>query len=287
MNERWEAALTHKYDPFQQKSPYAMTIHDWTNMTCSGKEVLSGFTTKNGGFSLFPYQSLNTGLHVGDDASSVQMNRQVIADAAAVPLSDWVFADQTHEDRILKVTKEQRGRGSLHYDEALPGTDGLYTSETNMMLALCFADCVPLYFLAPQNGLIGTAHAGWKGTVKQIGAKMVDVWVSQEGAKVDQIQVVIGPSIGSCCYIVDDVVMDQVKQLPFSTEDVYSEISQGQYKIDLKTLNKNVLLHAGIKEENIHVSSMCTSCNDQLFFSHRRDQGKTGRMMSFVGFKEA
>ncbi|MEC1079193.1 peptidoglycan editing factor PgeF [Bacillus safensis] len=278
--------MTYKYDPFQQKSPYAMTIHDWTNMTCSGKEVLAGFTTKNGGFSLPPYQSLNTGLHVGDDASSVQMNRQVIADAAAVPLSDWVFADQTHEDRILKVTKEQRGRGSLHYHEALPGTDGLYTSETNMMLALCFADCVPLYFLAPQNGLIGTAHAGWKGTVKQIGAKMVDVWVSQEDAKADHIQVVIGPSIGSC-YIVDDAVMDQVKQLPFSTEDVYSEISPGQYKIDLKTLNKNVLLHAGIKEENIHVSSMCTSCNDQLFFSHRRDQGKTGRMMSFVGFKEA
>lgn len=113
-----------------------------------------------------------------------------------MPLSDWVFADQTHEDRILKVTKEQRGRGSLHYHEALPGTDGLYTSETNMMLALCFADCVPLYFLAPQNGLIGTAHAGWKGTVKQIGAKMVDVWVSQEDAKADHIQVVIGPSIG-------------------------------------------------------------------------------------------
>ncbi|MEK5133973.1 peptidoglycan editing factor PgeF [Bacillus sp. FSL W8-0645] len=279
--------MTHNYDPFQQKSPYAMMIHDWTNMTCSGKEVLAGFTTKNGGFSLSPYQSLNTGLHVGDDASSVQLNRQVIADAIAVPLSDWVFADQTHEDRIKKVTKEQRGRGSLHYHEALPGTDGLYTSEPNIMLALCFADCVPLYFLALQHGLIGTAHAGWKGTVKQIGAKMIDLWVNQEGAKTDQIQVVIGPSIGSCCYIVDDVVLNQVKQLPFLTEDVYSEISQGQYKLDLKTLNKNVLLHAGMKEENIHVSSMCTSCNDQLFFSHRRDQGKTGRMMSFVGFKEA
>lgn len=281
------AALTHNYDPFQQKSPYAMMIHDWTNMTCSGKEVLAGFTTKNGGFSLSPYQSLNTGLHVGDDASSVQLNRQVIADATAVPLSDWVFADQTHEDRIKKVTKEQRGKGSLHYHEALPGTDGLYTSERNIMLALCFADCVPLYFLAPQHGLIGTAHAGWKGTVKQIGAKMIELWVNQEGAKTDQIQVVIGPSIGSCCYIVDGVVLNQVKQLPFLTEDVYSEISQGQYKLDLKTLNKNVLLHAGMKEENIHVSSMCTSCNDQLFFSHRRDQGKTGRMMSFVGFKEA
>ncbi|MFB8734445.1 laccase domain-containing protein [Bacillus sp. SL00103] len=88
---------------------------------------------------------MNTGLHVGDDASSVQMNRQVTADATAVPLSDWVFADQTHEDRNKKVTKEQRGRGSLHYHEALPGTDGLYTSEPNIMLALCFADCVPLF----------------------------------------------------------------------------------------------------------------------------------------------
>ncbi|WP_353856558.1 peptidoglycan editing factor PgeF [Bacillus sp. Bos-x628] len=264
-----------------------MTIHDWTNMRCSGREVIAGFTTKNGGFSLSPYQSLNTGLHVGDDAASVQKNRQVIAEETAMPLSNWVFADQTHEDHIMKVTKEQKGKGSLHYHEALPRTDGLYTSEKNMMLALCFADCVPLYFLAPHEGLIGTAHAGWKGTVKQIGAKMVDVWSSQEGVLVDHIQVVIGPSIGICCYIVDDVVIDQVKELPFPAEDVYSEISVGQYKIDLKTLNKNVLLHAGIKEENIYVSSMCTSCSDQLFFSHRRDQGRTGRMMSFVGFKEA
>ena len=179
MNERWEAALTYKYDPFQQKSPYAMTIHDWTNMTCSGKEVLAGFTTKNGGFSLPPYQSLNTGLHVGDDASSVQRNRQVIADAAAVPLSDWVFADQTHEDRILKATKEQRGRGSLHYHEALPGTDGLYTSETNMMLALCFADCVPLYFLAPQNGLMERLMPAGK----EPSNKLVQRWLMYGSAK--------------------------------------------------------------------------------------------------------
>ena len=81
------------------------------------------------------------------------MNRQVIADATAVPFL-IVFADQTHEDRIMKVTKEQKGRGSLQYDEALSRTDGLYTSEPNIMLALCFADCVPLYFLAPQSGLI-------------------------------------------------------------------------------------------------------------------------------------
>ncbi|MFB8734446.1 laccase domain-containing protein [Bacillus sp. SL00103] len=126
-----------------------------------------------------------------------------------------------------------------------------------------------------------------KETVKQIGAKMVDLWVNQEGAKTDQIQVFIGPSIGNCCYIVDDVVLNQIETASLFYKGCVFEISQGQYKLDLKTLNKNVLLHAGMKEENIHVSSMCTSCNDQLFFSHRRDQGKTGRMMSFVGFKEA
>ncbi|MFS0654186.1 peptidoglycan editing factor PgeF [Bacillus sp. 179-C3.3 HS] len=280
--------MTHIYDPFQQKAPYAMAIHDWTNMTCSGRQkVLAGFTTKNGGCSLDSYQSLNTGLHVGDDASHVNRNRQVIAEESAVPLSEWVFADQTHEDHIIKVTKEHKGKGSRHYHDALPGTDGLYTSEPNIMLALCFADCVPLYFLAPQAGLIGTAHAGWKGTVKQIGAKMVDIWRSEEGVAIDQIQVVIGPSIGSCCYVVDDVVVDQVKKLPCPTEEVYSEISSGQYNMDLNTLNKNILLHAGVKEENIQVSSLCTSCHDDLFFSHRRDRGKTGRMMSFVGFKEA
>lgn len=96
---------------------------------------------------------------------------------------------------------------------------------------------------------------------------MVDLWVNQEGAKTDQIQVVIGPSIGSCCYIVDDVVMDQVKQLPFSTEDVYSKISQGQYKLDLKTLNKNVLLHAGMKKKT-YMSVRCAQAAVISFSSH-------------------
>ncbi|MGE6631315.1 peptidoglycan editing factor PgeF [Bacillus sp. NPDC077027] len=262
-----------------------MFIDDWANK--SDVEILAGFTTKNGGVSTSSYRSMNTGLHVGDDAASVQMNRQLMAKETALPLKQWVFADQTHEDHIIKVTKEHQGKGSLHYNEALPATDGLYTSEKNLMLALCFADCVPLYFLAPEDGLIGVAHAGWKGTVKRIGEKMVDMWSSQEGIAKDRIQAIIGPAIGSCCYIVDDYVMDQVKTLPFSTEGVYSTISLGQYKIDLKKLNKLILLHAGIKEENIRVSTMCTSCEDEFFFSHRRDQGKTGRMMSFVGFKEA
>lgn len=144
-----------------------------------------------------------------------------------------------------------------------------------------------MYFYDPVKSIIGAAHAGWKGTVKQIGRIMTERWVNEEGSRLTDIQAVIGPSISAGSYTVDDRVINEVRALPFTAESAICETEKGQYQLDLKEVNRLLLIHCGIPEENISVSGLCTERERELFFSHRRDKGKTGRMMSFIGMKEA
>jgi hypothetical protein len=134
--------------------------------------------------------------------------------------------------------------------------------------------------------MIGAAHAGWKGTVGQIAREMIKKW-EEEGIKAEKVFVAIGPSICEKCYIVDERVVNLVENI---LEDVdrkpYNLISEGQYSLNLRELNKQILVKAGVPKENIIVTDYCSSCNNHLFFSHRKSHGKAGRMLSFIGWKE-
>ncbi|MGN1386354.1 MAG: peptidoglycan editing factor PgeF [Bacillus sp. (in: firmicutes)] len=264
---------------FVKKTERYYSISDWE---ASNNLLVAGFTTKNGGCSEMPYSSLNMGYHVGDDERCVTKNRQLLAQDIEMPLTTWVGAEQTHRSNIIKITDTDKGRGAADYTSAFRDTDGFYTNEKNILLTLCYADCVPIYFYAPASGYIGMVHAGWKGTVAKIAAEMVTIWQA-EGISPEEIKVVIGPSICGSCYIVDDRIIDQVKQVCAQSMP-YREVSKGQYELDLKKLNESILQEAGVKD--IDVSNFCTSCAKEDFFSHRRDQGKTGRLMSFIGWKE-
>jgi YfiH family protein len=271
-------------EPFENSQIEIMFISEWQS---KNPNLVVGFTTKNGGFSSKPFNSFNLGLHVSDQKEFVHKNRTKLGDLIGFSASRFVCSEQVHDTRIIKVTNEDAGKGVFDYKTAIPQTDGIYTDEPNLLLTSCYADCVPLYFYAPHKNLIGVAHAGWKGTIKGIGEKMVKSWESQEHVSPKDIHVVIGPSIRDCCYIVDDVVINEVKNVLGNSETIpYKEVSPGQYRLDLSLLNKIILLNAGINEMHINCSSFCTSCEEELFFSHRRDRGKTGRMMSFIGYRE-
>ncbi|WP_456275572.1 peptidoglycan editing factor PgeF [Bacillus sp. AK128] len=271
-------------EPFQLVQNEFLTIPNWHK---EFPHLTVGFTTKNGGYSNKPFSTFNLGLHVNDLKESVLQNRQRLSEILQFPLTAWVCSEQVHDHHIKKVTKADIGKGIYAYEEGIPNTDGVYTNEPNLLITSVYADCVPLYFHAPEKGLIGLAHAGWKGTVKEIANRMIKCWVEDEGVAVEEIQVAIGPSIHQCCYIVDDRVIHEVKKTLTSGDPLpYKEISKGQYSLDLSNLNKLLLLKAGVLEDKIQLSLRCTSCEEQLFFSHRRDSGKTGRMMSFIGYKE-
>ncbi|MDQ1146787.1 YfiH family protein [Bacillus sp. SORGH_AS 510] len=270
-------------EPFVLHNESYLTIDSWMQQFPG---LTAGFTTKHGGESKGYFQTLNLGFHVGDDKKDVCGNREKVSEQLNFPLNYWVGAEQTHNIILKKVTKVDRGKGSNSYEDSFKGTDGFYTNEEGILLTLCFADCVPLFFIAPKKRMIGTAHAGWKGTVGQIAKEMVTAW-GREGIKPDQIFVAIGPSICEKCYIVDKRIIQLVENtLEGSGSLPYNVVSEGQYSLDLREVNRQVLMASGVPDENILLTRFCSSCNHEEFFSHRRDQGKTGRMLSFIGWKE-
>lgn len=272
-------------EPFQEKHDMFLTIENWQRQFPG---LLAGFSTRREGHSLAPFKSNNLGLHVGDDENAVHANREKLAQALGVPLANWVFAQQIHGNHIQRITRCERGSGVRDYASGISATDGLFTKEKGIVLALAFADCVPLYFYSPRFQLVGVAHAGWRGTVRNIAGKMIASW-RKEGIPPEEVFVVIGPAICRSCYRVDARVIREVKKLPVAADLFYQEVDEKRYTIDLKNLNRALLQYAGIPAGNIQVSGLCTSCREHLFFSHRRDSGKmgnTGRMLAFIGIKE-
>jgi polyphenol oxidase len=269
-------------EPFKKRDEEYFYIQEWSKIN---PKLVAGFTTKQGGFSKIFNGSLNCGFHVGDQIEDVHKNRQHLSYKLSMSIDSWVGAEQTHGVNIAKITSNERGRGAEDYSSSVPDTDGFYTDTPNTLLTLCFADCVPLYFYSSKNNMVGIAHAGWKGTVNGIASEMIGKWVS-EGMNKKDILVAIGPSICGNCYIVDDRVIDSVKRwLKFTDDKPYQEITSGQYQLNLRKLNKIILENAGISFENIFITDLCTSCNIHDFYSHRRDQGITGRMLGFIGLK--
>ncbi|MBE3568665.1 MAG: peptidoglycan editing factor PgeF [Bacillales bacterium] len=246
--------------------------------------LVAGFTTRNGGISSEPFHRMNLAFHVNDNGDDVCENRRILAKKIGFPLQQWVSAEQTHGKNLRQITKHDRGKGALRYEDTIKDTDGFYTEEKGVLLTMCYADCVPIYFLAPKWQRIGIVHSGWKGTVQKIAGEMATKWLS-DGIDPTELFVAIGPSICQNCYQVDDRVIRKVNAILSPNDDIpYVETEIGRYQLDLKALNLTILKKAGVPKENILVTSLCTSCHHE-FYSHRRDNGKTGRMLGFIGWK--
>ncbi|WP_088067695.1 peptidoglycan editing factor PgeF [Gottfriedia luciferensis] len=272
-------------ESFIQSTESTFKIQPWED---SFKHLVAGFTTKNDGVSQGCFSSLNLGLHVNDSQISVVENREILANRINYSTTKWVCSEQVHGYNVVKVTKKDCGKGVTDYESGIPITDGFYTNEEDLLLTSCYADCVPIYFIEPNTKYIGLAHAGWKGTVHNIGGRLIEKWLKEENLQLENIQVAIGPSIGDCCYEVDDFVMNKVKEVFENNipNNILTSLSNNKYRLNLKEANKQLLIRAGVREDNIVVTNYCTSCHPKTFFSHRRDGGKTGRMMSFIGWRK-
>jgi hypothetical protein len=251
------------------------------------QSVKVGFSTRLGGVSRAPYDGLNLAFHVNDQTEDVVRNRQYLADILHFPLEAWTCAEQVHGDRVAVVTSAERGAGHVERATAIADTDALITNERGVWLASFYADCVPLYFFDPVQRVIGLAHAGWRGTAKQIGLRTVQKMSEYFGSRPSDMRAIIGPSIGPCCYEVDEQVANQVGQVVegIRTEGdpmVITRTNHGTCTLNLKRANQFIMMKAGISMHHIEISEWCTSCRTDLFFSHRKEQGKTGRMISWA-----
>jgi len=244
----------------------------------------AGFSSRIGGVSEDHYNSLNCALHVMDRPEHVIENRQRLAAAAGFSFDAWTCAEQVHEADVAVVTRPERGSGKDRRETALAGKDALITNDPNTMLVSFYADCVPLYYFDPENRAVGLAHAGWKGTSKAIAARTVEALHAAFGSDPARIYAAIGPSIGPCCYEVDERVISAMREAHI--DEGWIQQPNGRYMIDLKEINRQILIKAGILASHIELSTWCTSCAALSFYSHRRDQGRTGRMASWIGMRE-
>ncbi len=151
-------------------------------------------------------------LHVADRPDAVIANRRKVAARLGVSFEALTFADQVHGNDIAIITERERGMGRESMETALQKTDGFVSNVAGVVLCAMFADCVPLYFVDPVRKAVGLAHAGWKGTVLRIAEKTVRAMTESFGSRPEDILGAVGPSIGVCCYEVDQMVIDRVKE---------------------------------------------------------------------------
>lgn len=264
---------------FEQQVPYVQ-FKKWHEDT----HLIHCFTTKLGGVSEGEWESLNLGFNRGDQESHVKENYKRVCHTLQVPFESLILSRQVHDINIKEVTSSDKGNG-IHFSNQWESVDGMYTNEKGLTLVTHYADCVPLFFYASKYGMIGMAHAGWRGTVGEIARKMIEIWHNQHHIPLEEIEVGIGPSIGACCFEVGkevaQIFIDKFGKIDFIIQDLYNE----KYHIDLWACNEKVLVDAGIKQEQIVKAEMCTCCQSDLFYSHRKTKGKRGTLGAFMYLK--
>ena len=247
--------------------------------------------------------ALNLGFTSHDSKAAVVRNRQAFVSTlvkSRKPAWELATLRQIHSDLIHLVSEAPK--------HPLAG-DGLITNTPGILLAVLTADCLPVIVVDPKKRAVGVFHAGWRGTVKRIVEKGIGEMRRHFGSDPAQLRAVIGPGIRNCCYQVGPEVRNKFEaQFAYGAElfretketneiherypllfltsraPGHSELPK-QIFLDLAQANQRQLLAAGLKKKNLFDLGFCTACNTKLFFSHRAEHGKTGRMMAAAGIR--
>ena len=240
-------------------------------------DVLHGFLGRRGGKSVGPYAGLNVSFRVGDDMEIVKDNMCDMKRAVEVHEGRIVTMKQVHGDRIVYVEDNT----AKEVGEA----DGMLTQVKEAYLGVLTADCVPILFLARRKKLVAAVHAGWRGTVEGIAAKMVCLLNEQYKVPANDIEAALGPAIGACCYEIKDDVSGPLVDRWGELAKPALESRGGKTFLDLRRMNRAILEDAGTPAGQIYQLGPCTSCAPDDFFSYRREGHETGRQISFIGWR--
>ncbi len=241
------------------------------------------FSTRVGGVSKGIFASMNLSYTRGDDKAAVDENFARVARVLGRRTEDFVFSDQTHTTNIKRVTAKDRGKGLVR-EKDYADVDGLITDEPGIVLSTFYADCVPLFFVDTVHRAIGLSHSGWRGTVNRMGERTLEEMKQAFGTEAKNVTAAIGPSICGNCYEVDADVAEQFAAAfeGRTLNDILIEKEDGKYLLDLWRANFYILTQAGVPEEKISVTDICTCCNPEYLFSHRASKGKRGNLGAFL-----
>jgi len=280
--------------------------------------LVHGFSTRRGGVSSFispGSEDLNLGHVPWDSPANVAENRRRLIAALRPPENagelKLVVLRQIHSDLIRHVESPAKS--------AMPLIgDALITNQQGVLLSILAADCLPILLADTKQRVIAAVHCGWRGTVRRLAEKVVGRMRLMFDTRPRDLLAAIGPGIRACCYKVGPEVKEEFEsQIPGASklfacrneppnprEDYYQRLfttykspdyktfhdpgrDRRQFYLDLVRANADQLRAAGLARNHIDSGSACTSCHPELFFSHRRDAGRTGRMMGVIGIRES
>ncbi len=250
--------------PFAQQD--SLRFYQFTTLPASLKQAIF---TRQGGVSPAPWDTLNVGGTVGDDAARVRENRSRSFAALGLTLDSLFDVWQVHSADAA-FAQAPRGPGE-DYQKA----DIILTDRPEVTLYMRFADCVPIMLHDPRRGVVGLAHAGWLGTVRGAASAAICAMTERYGSKPADILAGIGPSIGPDHYEVGPEVVAQVQQAFGQAASALVEARNGRTYLDLWAANRVQLEGAGVHQ--IEVSGICTACHLDDWYSHRAEKGRTGR----------
>ncbi|MDR6559988.1 MULTISPECIES: peptidoglycan editing factor PgeF [unclassified Arcicella] len=232
--------------------------------------LVAAESTRKNGFSEAPYNSLNLGLYSGDSLENVHKNRDKFYEALGFSAEKVAFSYQIHEDKVLTVTKA----GS--YD----GFDALITNQADVYIAVTIADCTPILIYDATQKAVAAIHAGWRGTVLGIVGKTITQMTTAFGTNPKDCFAYVGTCIDECSFEVGEEVAQN-----FDSQFKRFDAEKAKYFVDLKKANQAQLLALGVPTNHIEISKFSTVLDNENYFSHRKEKGKTGRMLAIIGVK--
>ena len=272
----------------QQSDFYWREVDGVRALVCASLEqdgFTNGFSTRLGGVSLFPHNSLNLAGFNEDAAENILENRRRFLKLFS---GQWTLTGcwQVHGNDVRLVKDEQEAQPvpDVLGDEI--NCDALVSNADRVLLGAKTADCVPILIGDPRTGAFAAVHAGWRGTVAAIVMHSLQRLQNEYGTRAEDVRAAIGPAAAACCYEVgSDVIAAFQERFPESDE-LFTPTRAGHARIDLFQANRDQLISAGVEADKIHTSGLCTMCRNDLFFSYRREkvsQGKVGRLMAVIG----
>lgn len=218
----------------------------------------------------------NMSLAYGNTKISLQ-NRKKFLENISIDHRSLVCANQVHGKNVEYVAEGDRGRGALDYHSSVADTDGFFTDKKGVPIAILTADCLSVFVYDPKKPAIAILHAGWRSTEQNICAEGIRVMQQKFGSQPYRMLVGFGPSIRSCCF---EVEKNFQSNFPFGLIE-----RNGRTFMDIALVNQQQLISAGVREENIFDSKICTFSDNANFFSFRKEAESAGRMISVIMLK--
>jgi YfiH family protein len=248
----------------------------------------NAFSTRLGGVSPMPENSLNLAGFNEDEAENIYENRRRFLKLFA---GDWTLTGcwQVHGADVRLVSSEADAKqkpGVVGEDQYC---DALVSNTPHILLAVKTADCVPVLIGDPETHAFAAVHAGWRGTSSSIIKRAIERLAHEYGANPGNLSAAIGPAANGCCYEVGNDVIGVFKERFPDANDLLTPTRDGHARIDLHAANRNQLIEAGVKSERIYLAPFCTMDRNDLFFSYRQEKklrGRVGRLMSVIGTLE-